>query len=115
MAYNTALEKRLNSAFAVFPPGIRQQLECKKMFGGIAYLYSGKMTVGIIGNDLAVRVVEEKMKEVLAQDYVRPMDFTKKPMKEFVYVGPEGFSTEEQLQFWIEIGLEHARRKLQQT
>lgn len=33
-------------------------------------------------------------------------------MKEFVYVSPDGFKTEETLQHWIELGLEHAKSKL---
>ena len=52
------------------------------------------------------------MEAVLQQDHVRPMDFTGKPMKEFIFVSPEGFKTEEQLQSWIELGLEHAKSKL---
>ena len=112
MAYNELIEKRLNSAFELFPAEIRNEIQLKKMFGGLAYLYRGKMTVGIIKEELAVRVVEEKMEEVLKKSEVRPMDFTKKPMKEFIYVSPEGFRTEQQLQYWIELGLEHARRKL---
>ena len=112
MAYDDLLEKRLNAAFDLFPQEIRNEIEKKKMFGGLAYLYKGKMTVGIVKADLAVRVVEEKMEQVLRKEEVRPMDFTKKPMKEFIYVSPEGFRTEKQLQFWIELGIEHAIRKL---
>jgi hypothetical protein len=33
-------------------------------------------------------------------------------MKEFVFVSLEGFKTEEQLQSFIELGLEHAKNKL---
>tara|TARA_R110002050_G_scaffold116847_2_gene233367 strand:+ start:9052 stop:9153 length:102 start_codon:yes stop_codon:yes gene_type:complete len=33
-------------------------------------------------------------------------------MKEFIYVAKGGFETEEELQFWIELGLEHAQSKL---
>ena len=112
MAYDDSLEKRLNAAFELFPTVIRNEVRIKKMFGGLAYLYKGKMTVGIIKQELAVRVVEEKMEEILMKEEVRPMDFTKKPMKEFIYVSPEGFRTEQQLQFWIELGIEHAKRKL---
>jgi hypothetical protein len=52
------------------------------------------------------------MDRILQQDYVRPMDFTGKPMKEFVFVSQKGFKTEEQLHQWIELGLEHAKSKL---
>ena len=115
MAYDNLLEKRLNSAFNLFPSEIRDEIQLKKMFGGLAYLYKGKMTVGIIKEDLVVRVVEERMEHVLKMNEVRPMDFTNKPMKEFVYVSPEGIGTEQQLQAWIELGLEHAKRKLNLT
>jgi TfoX/Sxy family transcriptional regulator of competence genes len=115
MAYSIELEKRIDHALTVFPETVRKEFGAKKMFGGIAYLYRGKMTVGIIKNDLMVRVVSDKMQDVLSRDEVRPMDFTKRPMKEFIYVSPEGFESEEQLMFWIELGLEHAQRKLKQA
>lgn len=112
MAYNETLAKRLMAAVELFPEEIRADIQQKKMFGGLGLLYRGKMTVGIIKDDLVVRVVGEKMDTLLSRHYVRPMDFTKTAMKEFVFVSPEGFRDEEELQFWIELGLEHARRKL---
>ena len=111
MAYNEDIEKRLDFALKVFPKSISEHLSKKKMFGGLAVMYKGKMTVGIVKNDLMVRVIESKMDAVLQRDAVRPMDFTKRPMKEFIYVAAKGFETEEQLQTWIELGIEHAQNK----
>ncbi|PWL37725.1 hypothetical protein DKG77_15460 [Flagellimonas aquimarina] len=108
MAYNEEIVSRIRHALAIFPEDFTE----KKMFGGVAFLYNGKMTVGPVKNDLMVRVIGDKMPGVLAQEFTRPMDFTGKPMKEFVFVSPEGFKTEEQLQNWIELGLEHAKNKL---
>ena len=76
-------------------------------------MFKGKMTVGIVKNDLMVRVIGTKFKQILEQEHVRPMDFTNRPMKEFIYVSPKGFETEEQLQQWIELGIEHAQGKLE--
>ena len=112
MAYNEVLEKRLDAAWEVFPNSVRSQLEKKKMFGGLAYLYKGKMTVGIVKEDLMVRVIESKMPKVLASSSVRPMDFTKRPMKEFIYVSDSGYTVEADLQYWLELGLEHAKTKV---
>ncbi len=112
MAYNQDLEKRLDFALKVFPKSISGYMSKKKMFGGLAFLYKGKMTVGIIKNDLMVRVISSKMDNILTIDAVRPMDFAKRPMKEFIYVSSKGFETEEQLQNWIELGIEHAQNKL---
>ena len=83
----------------------------KKMFGGHCMLYKGKMCVGETKERLMVRVVPEKMDEVLRHPFVKPMDFTGKPMKEFIFVQKEGFDTEEKLQTWIELGIEHAKSK----
>ncbi|NNL09379.1 MAG: TfoX/Sxy family protein [Croceitalea sp.] len=108
MAYNHLLAERVQAALKIFNGDFTE----KKMFGGIAFLYKGKMTVGVINDDLMVRVIGDKMNEVLNMKKVRPMDFTGKPMKEFVFVAAEAIQTEEQLQFWIELGLEHAKSKL---
>ncbi len=108
MAHNQELARRLELLFSKLPAQFTQ----KKMFGGLSFLFEGKMTIGIVKEDLVVRVIADKMDEVLQKDYVRPMDFTGKPMKEFVFVGPEGYRTEEQLQHWVELGWEHAKSKL---
>lgn len=112
MSYNHDLERRIDAALEAYPYPLIKKLSKKKMFGGLAYLYSGKMTVGVMKDDLMVRVVSDKMDKVLKNVNVRPMDFTSRPMKEFVYVSTIGLNDEEQLLEWIEFGLEHARKVL---
>ena len=111
MGYNEHLAKRIRAALTVFPYEFKE----KKMFGGLSFLYQNKMTIGVVKDDLAVRVVPGKMEEILQLEAVRPMDFTKRPMKEFVFVSPQGFQTEEALHQWIELGLEHAQFKLKES
>ena len=108
MAYNETLAMRIRESLKRFPETFTE----KRMFGGLSFLYRGKMTVGIVKDELAVRVIGDKMEETLKSAYTRPMDFTKKPMKEFIYVAPEGFATEAQLHHFISLGLEHAKSKL---
>lgn len=88
-----------------------EPFEEKNMFGGLSFLYKGKMTIGLVREDLAVRLPQVKMAEALKNRYGRPMDFTKRPLKEFVFVSPQGYETQEQLVHWIELGLEHAKGK----
>ena len=102
------LVRRIRMSVALFPEVFTE----KKMFGGISFLHQGKMTVGVLKNQLAVRVVSSKISTLLQLPYVRPMDFTKRPIKEFIYVSSEGFNTEEQLLQWVTLGLEHAKSKL---
>lgn len=109
MAYNEELALRIRQTILDMKlPDFSE----KKMFGGIAYLYKGKMTVGIVQDELMVRVPEDKMAQSLASPHVREMDFTKKPMKELVFVNEDGFRSEEQLMHWINLGLEHAKTKV---
>ena len=108
MAFNEQLAARIRTQLGYFNETFTE----KKMFGGLSFLYGGKMTVGIVKDELAVRVIDSKMQDELSKPHVRPMDFTKRPMKEFIYVAPEGFQTEAELLHYIELGIEHAKSKL---
>lgn len=55
-----------------------------------------------------VRVVEAEMPAAMRQRHVRPMDFTGKPLRGFVYVAPAGCSTGAALHAWIARGLRFA-------
>lgn len=113
MAYNLQIEKELNELLMELEPGVYENIRVKKMFGGLAYLYGGKMTVGILKDSLIARVVPEKMEACLEADWVSPMDFTGKVMKEFVQVSVAGLKTKKDLRHWLELGLEHAKSKLE--
>jgi TfoX/Sxy family transcriptional regulator of competence genes len=78
----------------------------KKMFGGIAFMLNGKMCCGVIKDDLMVRVGPESNSKALALPNSRPMDFTGKPMKGFVYVDSKGWSKNSNLKMWIDMGVD---------
>ncbi len=48
------------------------------------------MCCGVLNEDLVVRVGPDRYTAALAQPAVRPMDFTGKPLKGMVYIGPAG-------------------------
>ena len=75
------------------------------MFGGLAYLSNGKMFAGILNKDLVVRVGPEANDQALKEPHTKPMDFTGRPMKGYIYVGPEGTKTAAQLRTWLTRGL----------
>ena len=83
----------------------RTDITERRMFGGLSFLRHGKMCCGIVGHDLVVRVLHEEMPSVLRRAHVRPMDFTGKPLRGFVYVAPRGVATDDQLLEWIRKGL----------
>jgi TfoX/Sxy family transcriptional regulator of competence genes len=83
--------------------------EEKKMFGGIAFMLNEKMCIGVVKDELMLRILYEKYETVLEQDYAKPMQFTGKAMKGFVFVEPEGFETDQHLAQWVQYGVEFGK------
>jgi TfoX/Sxy family transcriptional regulator of competence genes len=81
----------------------------RKMFGGLAFMRNGKMCCGIVGQDLMVRVLEEDVASALRRAHVRPMDFTGRPLRGFVYVAPQGVATDDSLREWVRKGVAFVR------
>lgn len=106
MAYDELLAKRIRRAL-----GDRHDISERRMFGGLAFLCRGRMCCGIVGADLMVRVPVEEVDAVMRRGHARPMDFTGKPLKGFVYVSPPGFRTAAALRTWLALGERVAEAK----
>lgn len=103
MAYDEKLAERVRNALAA-----RSRVTEKKMFGGLAFLVSGRMCCGILGDTLMVRVGPERYAAALSRPHARPMDFTGRPLTGFVYVAPMGFRSKQALTKWVDCGVEFA-------
>lgn len=84
----------------------RKKVTEKKMFGGIVFLLSGKMFCGVIKNDLVVRTGLDYYKKALTKPHTRPMDFTGRVIKGFVYVDSDGCKTDKILLEWINLSID---------
>jgi hypothetical protein len=71
------------------------------MFGGLAFLSYGNMTVGVIGDDLIVRLDPAATEAALARPGVRPFEMTGRPMRGWIQVLGEGLDDSD-LDFWID-------------
>ncbi len=103
MAYDEGLAQRLRELLED-----RTDVSEKKMFGGLAFLLGGHMCVGVIGDELMVRVGPDAHERELREPHARPMDFTGRPLKGFVYVAVEGFESDTDLGRWVERGVAFA-------
>lgn len=103
MAYDEGLAERVRDVLA-----FREDIIEKRMFGGIAFMLGGNMCVGVVRDVLMVRVGADGYEDALVEPHARPMDFTGKPLKGFIYVDPEGVDDDENLQTWIERGVAFA-------
>lgn len=103
MAYDEALADRIRDVLAP-----RDAVSERKMFGGIAFMVGGNMAIGVVGEDLMVRLGPADAERALGEPNVRPMDFTGRPMKGMVYVDPEGTVSDASLAEWVDAGADFA-------
>jgi TfoX/Sxy family transcriptional regulator of competence genes len=101
LAYDEAVARRVR-AILTARPGVDE----KRMFGGLAFLICGHMCCGILGDELMVRVGPAAYEAALKQPHARPMDFTGRPLRGFVYVAPAGFDSKGSLEAWVARGAE---------
>lgn len=104
MAYDEGLAERLRDI-------LRDQddVEERKMFGGLCFMVSKHMCCGIVGEKLMARVGPGNYEQCLSKKDVKKMDFTGKPMKGMVYVEPDGIVEDEDLAYWVHICLQFTK------
>lgn len=98
MAYDEFLADRIRHTLQEN----RTRFSEKKMFGGLAFMVNDKMCVGVIRDNLMARVGPEFYLKALEEPWTKPMDFTGRPLKGYVYVEPEGIDTDNQLSAWVD-------------
>ncbi len=99
MAYDEGLAQRIRELLEE-----RDDVREKKMFGGLAFLLSGNMCCGVVGDELMVRVGPDAYPRALERPHAREMDFTGRPMRGMVYVGVGGVAEDADLRGWVESG-----------
>ncbi len=102
MAYNEKLADRCREIIAE----THENVEEKKMFGGLCFMVNDKMCVGVESERLMLRVDPDKYDELMEKDGCKPMNFTGKVMKGFVFVDEEVLNTKKKLEYWIKLALE---------
>lgn len=101
MAVNQILADRVRAAAVDEAASRHLELREKHMFGGLAFMLADKMACGVVGEKLMVRVGPDAYDEALARAHVRPMDFTGRPMRGYVFVEPAGCTRQSQIDRWV--------------
>jgi TfoX/Sxy family transcriptional regulator of competence genes len=82
----------------------------KKMFGGLAFLIGGNMSVAASGQGgLLVRVPPEETDALAAKPHAAPMVMRGREMQGWLRVDDEGVRTKRQLEPWVKRGVAYAR------
>jgi TfoX/Sxy family transcriptional regulator of competence genes len=105
MAYDEELAHRVRELLAS-----EDGLSEMRMFGGLAFLLNGNMSVGVSGQGgLMVRVDPDATEDALAQPHAREFVMRGRAMAGWVRVDVEGVATKRQLAAWVRRGVEFAR------
>ena len=103
MSFNEKLADRVREMIAED----HKNIEEKKMFGGLCFMVNDKMCLGVEQERLMVRLDPLKYDEVMEKEGCKPMDFTGKVMKGFVFVDVDALNTKKKLEYWVKLALEY--------
>ena len=101
MSFNEELTARIRKALDEV-----ENVEEKVMFGGLCFMVNDKMCIGVVKDEMMCRIDPELVDEALEKPGTRPMDFTGKSMKGFVFVDEYGWKKPADFNYWVRLCLE---------
>ncbi|MFL5809283.1 MAG: TfoX/Sxy family protein [Flavisolibacter sp.] len=105
MAYNEKLANRIREHLAHLP-----RINEKEMMGGIAFMYNDKMCVGVVKDELMCRIDPEVYESIIENNGCRPMDFTGKPMKGWIFVEENSIRSNKELEYWLHLAIQFNKK-----
>lgn len=108
MAYNEQLANRVRERLLHL-----NEVEEKEMMGGIAFMYNGKMCVGVIKDELMCRIGPAMYEDALEKTGCRAMDLTGRRMKGWVLVDQYAITSNKDIDHWINLAIDfnkHAKK-----
>lgn len=105
MSYDESLASEIRELLADEP-----NLTEMRMFGGLAFLIGGNMSVAASGQGgLLIRVDPEQTEALLAEPHAQPFEMRGRTMDGWLRVEPDGLKSHEQLRRWVRRGVGYAR------
>jgi len=103
MAFNEKLADRTREIISMSHKNVVE----KRMFGGLCFMVNDKMCVDVEQKRLMVRIDPLKYDEVIEKEGCKPINFTGKVMKGYVFVDINALNTKKKLAYWIKLALEY--------
>jgi TfoX/Sxy family transcriptional regulator of competence genes len=100
VAHDAQLQARIRSLLAG-----RDDVEEKRMVGGMSFIVAGQLCVGVSGDSLLVRVGPAAYQQALGEPHVRPLTMGAKHPVGYVLVGPAAVRRDRDLDAWVRRGL----------
>lgn len=105
MAYDEELANRIRELVSA-EPGMTE----KRMFGGLAFLINGNMSVSASGQGgLLLRVDPDETDALVSKPHARRFEMRGRAMDGWLRIDAEGVKTKRELEAWVKRGVAYAR------
>jgi TfoX/Sxy family transcriptional regulator of competence genes len=102
MVYDKNLANRIRKVIQTY-----RDVTEKEMFGGISFLINRKMCCGVIKENLLLRLGPRDYEILVKKPNFRPMDFTGRPLRGFIFVNQKGCETSAQLAKLVKLSADY--------
>ena len=106
MAYNEKLADRVRESIS----SREEKVEEERMFGGLCFMVNDKMCIGVNQDEIMCRIDPDVYDEAVERNGARPMDFTGRPMKGYVFVSEDGIKKKSDFDYWMKLCLEFNKK-----
>lgn len=103
MSYNESLAARIKN---ILDAKKIKHTE-KKMFGGVCFLVDDKMLIGVEKERLMARIDPEDEVKALKKKGAKPMDFTGRIMKGFLFIDDKAVDMDKDLEYWVDLCMKY--------
>ena len=103
MAYNEALADRVKQVLK----SRKIKYTEKPMFGGLCFLVDDKMLMGVEKERIMVRIDQEDEPKASKKKGAKPMDFTGRIMKGYLFVDHKAVDKDDELEYWVNLCLKY--------
>lgn len=103
MGYNESLADRIRS---ILEERKVKHID-KKMFGGLCFLVDEKMLIGVEKNRLMARIDPEDEPKAMKRKGAKPMDFTGRVMKGYLFIDDTAVDMDKDLEYWVDLCLKY--------
>ncbi|CAN5258040.1 hypothetical protein BH09BAC1_BH09BAC1_05350 [soil metagenome] len=77
------------------------------MMGGLVFMVDDKMCVGVLQDELMIRIAPDVRERLLEQNKIHEMNMHRKPMRTYALVAIDDLAQQADLQYWLGLALEY--------
>lgn len=112
MPYDADFAERLRQVLQSLDLNEGEVLGETKMFGGLCFTLNGKMLMGIDNVRMMVRLSDEDFARESEAERAMPMDFTGRPLRNFAFLRPGSYESDEKVLEWAKMSSDFVRKHM---